>query len=183
MPGTNLPIKYDPAAARSRSFGKAMLNGGAKFLSNRTTLGAVAALSAVAVGYDVLKNGYEKGVRNAKIQLGQYYTDIFTSTNSAPKYSHLMEKIRQPIIKFKFDDPVFPAIVKTKHIIGSTIGETLDKAAPVLLTAGAALPFMIKSLGQTLIGKITGGVSAGLLILGGAGAVLGEFAGVGKKSS
>lgn len=155
---------------------------GGKFFGSKILRGTVAALAAVATGYSIFKDGYEKGVRNAKETLGQYYADIFMSTNSSPRYSHLLEAVRRPIENLKFDDPVYPAIVRTQNVIASTAEEVVENALPLLLTFTTAAPMMLKNMRNTLTGKVISGVSAGILLFEGATQVINEFLGIGKKT-
>ncbi len=145
-------------------------------------IGVVAGGAALLTGYSILKDGYEKGMRNAKERLGQYYADLFVSTNSSPRYSHLFEGMRKSILDFKFDDSVYPAFVRTKNVIFSTLGEIPNNLLSIGLTAGAAIPLIFKGMRNSTTGIAVSAISAGLLLAEGTKNFVKEFFNAGKKS-
>ena len=142
-------------------------------------------IAAVGIGlaagiitlYSILKDGSEKGIRNAKEDMGEYYLNLFTKSQTLPKYSNLLNGIRNNIRKFLFDNPIYPEYVKAKNTTFSIAGEVVNNGIPVVLAAGAVSPLLINN-------PISAGVSivcAGLLLIGGAKTVLVDVFGIGKK--
>ncbi len=152
---------------------------GKPVLTNKYVRGIVAAGAALLTGYSILKDGYEKGLRNSKERLGEYYADIFASTNSSPRYSHLFEDMRGPIINFKSDETIYPGFVKIKNIASSIIGEIPNNLLSIVLIAGASVPFLFK---KVKTGITLSAICTGLLLAEGAKNFAMEFFNVGKKS-
>ena len=167
-------------AKNGKSFTKKVVS----TIANKRTLksGVIATgiTAALITLYNIFTNGPEKGIRNAKEQMGENYADLFIKANSSQSHNHLGEKIKHFIRDYLFDDPLYPAYTKVKNVVISTAGEVLNNGLEITAAAGAiAAPLMLGGP----VGLGIGAICAGFLAFEGASFFFGDALGIGKEGS
>ena len=182
-----LPVPYNPPPSgsstgqRMNKAGRVLRRGFEKF-SKISKKGKVAVGVGILAGllslYSVFKDGAAKGANCAREEMADSYVDLFVKADTSSRYSHLIEKIKEPVAKFMFDNPIYPTYVKTKNFITSVAGEVVNNGVSIAAAGGAiAAPLLL----SPPVGTVIGAACAGVLLIKGAHFVLHDVMGFGKK--
>jgi hypothetical protein len=190
--------KQVPVDKKSVGFIRAALTQIAKLPTRKFVWGAAGIAGMCVALHGIFKDGMERGISESKGEEGDFYTKLYTDSNSSDHYSSLLEDVRKETRNYQFDHWLFPAVSKVKHVTKEVAGGVLEHLDTLVASAGAIGALFINTVkkakvdgviqktplkGNRIAQLVIGTTSAGYLLFKGGYTFMHDVLGFGKRKT
>lgn len=140
----------------------------------------IAVGAGALTAYNVGVESWDQGIEHANEEIAKRDTDLFVKSQTSSVQSHLLERAKAYVRQVKFDNRLYPVVVKTKHVVSQFIQETAGSLVNIAGVAGVLIPAFMKTK-NPIVQKYIPAASTILLLINNGKIIISDVLGTGKK--